>query len=170
MKQIRQIFLLPSSHSVPHNPSFFFPNGWRSLPIYVALTNAIAISFPILQSAALSPLDFRAPMFAAGLIPHWHTFQHSVWRGAALNRQNIEQHDIVCKGFYNITGYRQPHWWTNPICCKSELFYGAMPTYTRWELLLLLLMYLCYFPPHLVFIDTNRKNHGKETTSSVMSH
>lgn len=106
----------------------YFPNSWRPLPIYIALTNAIATSFLILRCAALSPWDFRTPTFAAGLILHWHTFQHSIWHGAALNRHAIEQHDIVCKGFYDITGYRQPHWWTNPICCKSELFCGALPT------------------------------------------
>lgn len=118
-----------------------FPNSWRSLPIYVTLTNALSMSFPMLRGADLSPWNFRTPMFAAGLVMHWHSFQHSIWHGTASNRQNIEQHDRVCKGFCNVTGYRQPHWWANPISCKSELFYGAVPIYSRWELLLILLMY-----------------------------
>lgn len=87
-----------------------------------------------------------------------------------LHRQNIEQHDIVCKGSCGTTGYRQSHWLKKPTCCKSELpvdCSGAVPIYTRWELLLLLLMHLFSFAH--VFYDTNRRNHGKETTSSVMS-
>lgn len=156
-------------HIIPH---FFFI---IAEDLYLFMLHwphvAIATSFLILRSAALFPGFSELPCLQQNshVLP-WHTFQHSIWHGTALNRQNIEQYDIVCKSFYNITGHSQPHWWINPISV-NQISSVELCQFIPGENCSPLLTCSCYSPsPHLIFLDMNRRSHGKETASSVMSH